>query len=66
MPQLGDTCRQSGEYQCDSCATTLTVKVGQRFPPCERERLKAVNWTLVGVEGRPRVEAQAGTRVRSM
>ena len=47
MPQLGDTCRESGVYQCDSCAMTLTLRCGQRFPPCERERLKVVNWTFV-------------------
>ena len=52
MPQLGDTCRESGVYQCASCAMTLTLRIGQRFPPCERERLKVVNWTLVATDSR--------------
>jgi hypothetical protein len=64
MPQLGDTCRQPGVYQCDSCSTTVTVRSGQRFPPCARERLKAVNWTLVAVDAEPRAEARTATRVR--
>ena len=64
MPQLGDTCRQAGVYQCDSCAMTLTVRFGQRFPPCERERLKVVNWTLVATELRRYEESRPAGRVR--
>jgi hypothetical protein len=64
MPQLGDTCRQAGVYKCDSCAMTLTLRFGQRFPPCERERLKVVNWTLVASDLRPPEEAQSAIRVR--
>lgn len=64
MPQLGDTCRQAGVYQCDSCAMTLTLRFGQRFPPCERERLKVVNWTFVAKDLRRPDEVRAGVRVR--
>ena len=64
MPRLGDTCRQAGVYQCDSCAMTLTLRFGQRFPPCERERLKVVNWTLVATDLRRQEEAQAAIRLR--
>jgi hypothetical protein len=46
MPQTGDICRETGVYQCDSCAMTLNVTAGRRFPPCGVERLRVVKWTL--------------------
>jgi hypothetical protein len=64
MPQLGDICRESGVYECDSCAMTLTLRRGQRFPPCERERLKVVNWTFVAADLRRPEEARSAIRVR--
>lgn len=46
MPQTGETCQTSGVYQCSSCATTIPLSKGERFPPCGVER-KGVTWVLL-------------------
>jgi hypothetical protein len=47
MPSTGETCQESGVYQCTSCnKQTIPLSKGERFPPCASER-KAVNWRLI-------------------